>query len=158
MSRCLAGALGMLLISAGACDSSAGPKAGSGDTASRKTGPVVARVNGDAITLEEVRAVCRESGLAADLALARLVDERLLAQYAEKRGYGELENAEIELARARVRALVEQAVERPGGALEQRAQRLEDLLKKLREATTVSFDEPAVREALADERTLGAGT
>jgi hypothetical protein len=75
-------------------------------------GAVAASVNGEPIRVSEVAAVVSASGLSPRDALSRLVDERLLAQYAESRGYGELRSVEIEVVRARVRALLEAAVER----------------------------------------------
>jgi hypothetical protein len=119
---------------------------------------VVARVNGDVVTLRQVRELCRQTGVSPEAALARLVDELLLAQYAEARGYAELRTTRRELERARVRALLEQAVEADGGASAPPGQRLEQLLTKLRRQTEVIWDEASVRAALSDPALLGPGT
>ena len=160
--------LGLLGLS-GACGEGAGKRNPQVAATRKDAGPVVARVNGEAIGLEEVRAVCAASGLSPELALARLVDERVLAQYAEQRGYGDLAETQTELARARVRALLGQTVEAPASRSESGSQTtqsaarepqqgLDDLLKQLRAKTKVVYDESAVRRAMSDDRTLGPGT
>jgi hypothetical protein len=166
--------------------------------AERTVGEVIAaRVNGDAITLSEVKRLAERSGLLPKQALERLVGERLLAQHAEERGYGELPSVHIELKRARVRSLLEQVIE-PGTGPQQiaservqetfaahrhklpapqeariedhepslreylsnsaRRQKLETLLKELRDGTTVVYDEPAIERALAGDGVAGTGT
>jgi len=147
------GVLG-LSVACGQDPDAAAPHAGK----AREQGAVVARVNGDAISLDEVREVCAASGLSPEDALARLVEERLLAQHAEARGYGELAETRAAVTRARVRALLEEQVERGGQGDAERAQRLEQLLQKLRAQTQVVYDERTVHEALSDDRMLGAGT
>ena len=151
--RVMLGVLG-LSVACGPDPDAAAPRA---DEA-RVQGMVVARVNGDAISLEEVRKVCAASGLAPEDALARLVEERLLAQHAEARGYGDLAETRAAVTRARVRALLEEQVERGDRGDAERAHRLEQLLQKLRAQTEVVYDERAVREALADDAMLGTGT
>ncbi len=74
-------------------------------------GVVVARVNGETITLSEVEELSRAANLAPAQALARLEEERLLAAYAEQQGYGQDAQAAREIKRARVRALLKTAVE-----------------------------------------------
>ena len=72
-------------------------------------GPVVATVDGDPITLSEIEELVQATELSPREALARLENERVLAAYAEGRGYGKA--ADAELKRARVRALLASAVE-----------------------------------------------
>ncbi len=146
-------ALGLVLLWS-ACGEGASPGSSGAGLAARATGPVVARVNGDPIGLDEVRTVCASSGLSPEQALARLEDERLLAQYAEARGYGALVSR-LELERARARALLEQAVDARAQGLDERRQELSRLLTELRGKTRVVFDENAVRQALSDDGTLG---
>ncbi|MFT3922385.1 MAG: hypothetical protein QM778_07620 [Myxococcales bacterium] len=150
-------ALGLVLL-CGACGESARQPATSGARPSGTGGPVVARVNGEVIGLDEVRAVCVASGLAPEVALQRLVDERLLAQYAEKRGYGELAATQQEVARARVRALLEQGVETRAPDDEGRRKETARLLGELRDKTKVVYDEDAVRRTLSDDGTPDPGS
>lgn len=129
----------------------------------RVAGPVVARVNGEPIGLEEVRAVCAAAGLAPAEALARLVDERVLGQYAEARGYGDLAETHKAVEGARVRALLGEAIETSAGGGQPssdgaRAERLESMVRELRAKTKVVYDENAVSHALSDDSTLGPGT
>ncbi len=154
--QCLRVMLGVLGLSV-ACGESPGGSAPHADTG-REQGAVVARVNGEAIALDEVRKVCAASGLSPEQALSRLVEERLLAQHAEARGYGDLAATRAALTRARVRALLEEQVERGGHSDAERAERLEQLLQTLRAQTRVVYDERAVREALSGDGTLGTGT
>jgi len=119
---------------------------------------VVARVNGEPIGLNEVRAVCAASQLSPEEAFQRVIDERLLAQYARARGYGELSASKQELERARVRALLEQVVERGEPSDEARRKALDGLVNKLKAETKVSYDENAVRQAFADDGALGPGS
>lgn|GEM_PF-5107293 len=125
---------------------------------STAAGPVVARVNGEPIGLNEVRAVCAASQLSPEEAFQRVIDERLLAQYARARGYGELSASKQELERARVRALLEQVVERGEPSDEARRKALDGLVNKLKAETKVSYDENAVRQAFADDGALGPGS
>jgi hypothetical protein len=124
----------------------------------RETGPVVARVNGDPIGLDEVRRLCAASSLSAEQALERLVEERLLAQHAEARGYGELAETRNALLRAQVRALLEDSVEREVEGTPERRERLERLLQGLRGKTKVIYDENAVQRAMSDDSLIGSGT
>lgn len=154
-------ALGLLSLST-ACGEGSGGVSPRAVEVRPPTGPVVARVNGEAIALEEVRQVCAASGLTPEEALARLVDERVLAQYAEARGYGDLAETRSAVVRARVRALLEESVEGQGPGHEQTAElrgpRLESMIRDLRAKTKVVYDESAVNQALSDDSTLGPGT
>ena len=112
--------------------------------------------------------MCAASGLSPELALNRLIDERVLAQYAEQRGYGELAETQSRAgacprASAARRNRGSQDL-RPGADSDTKQplrgpqQRLEDLLKELRSKTKVVYDESAVSQALSDDSTLGPGT
>jgi hypothetical protein len=74
-------------------------------------GPVVATVGAAEIGLHDVEQAVRQTGLAPEKALERLVAEQLLGQHAAERGYGEGATLERELKKARARALLEHAVE-----------------------------------------------
>src|SRR5688500_1639701 len=74
-------------------------------------GPIVARVQGTPIGLEQVRELVQETGLSPRTALSRLEDAVLLQQRAEQRGYQRSELVQQEARRALVRALLAQAVE-----------------------------------------------
>ena len=74
-------------------------------------GVVVARVNGDAVTLSEVEELSLATKLAPTEALRRLEEERVLAEYAQGKGYGADAQSARELKKARVRALLKTAVE-----------------------------------------------
>jgi hypothetical protein len=145
------GVLGMV-----ACGDSARPAPSS--RAVRDTGPVVARVNGDPIGLDEVRALCAAVKLSPEQALERLVEERLLAQHAEARGYGELAETRDAVVRAQVRALLEESVDREVEGTQARRERLERLLQSLRSKTKVVYDENAVQKAMSDDSLIGSGT
>lgn len=124
----------------------------------REAGPVVARVNGDPIGLDEVRQVCAASSLSPEQALERLVEERLLAQHAEARGYGEFAETRNAVLRAQVRALLEESVDREVEDTPGRRERLERLLQGLRSKTKVVYDEEAVQKAMHDDSLIGSGT
>ncbi len=122
-------------------------------------GAVVARVDGEPIGLSEVAKVCEETGLTPEEALSRLIDERLLAQYAASRGFGELRATAREVERARARAVLIDAVENdPNDSVERRREKLNHLLSELRSKTKVVLDEERVRTLLADDSLLGSGT
>ncbi len=122
-------------------------------------GGVVAKVNDEPIGLEEVRQLRDASGLAPEEALSRLIDERLLAQHAAALGFGDLPKTLREVERARARTVLVDALEGDESEGNQlRQERLQKLLKDLRNKTQVVYDEAKVREALADESLLGTGT
>jgi peptidyl-prolyl cis-trans isomerase C len=75
-------------------------------------GPVVARVDGEPVSLEDVRQTVEATGLSPADALARLEAETLLADYAQRAGYGGSKQDERAIDAARVRALLRVAVER----------------------------------------------
>ncbi len=95
-----------------ACDSVA-RQSGSAPTREQvgATASAVASVDGDAISVAEVEHLVRATGLGPFAALRRLERERLLAAYAESRGYGQDERASREIRQARVRALLHAEVE-----------------------------------------------
>jgi hypothetical protein len=118
--------------------------------------PVAARVNGEPIHVSEVAALVSASGLSARDALARLVDERLLSQHAESQGYGRLRSVEMEVARARVRALLVEAVEReirPEGIPAERVRERFEALKAQPGGSGLQLqvEEPKIRTQLAVE-------
>lgn len=153
----LCASLGLALLQSG-CDGAVSHSPG-GKTQAPRAADVVAEVNGDAIRLNEVKRVCEATGLAPEVALSRLIDQRLLAQYSEASGYGALATTVREVERARVRALLETVIEAQAGeAVEARKQLLERFLRDLRDKTPVVYDEPAVQRALADDLVLGRGT
>jgi hypothetical protein len=102
------GCLSLLLLWA-ACGDAARER--SGPRRSHARGPVVARVQGTPITLEEVRELSLAAGLSPRDALARLEDALLLEHDAEQRGYQRSELVVRETRRALVRALLAQTVE-----------------------------------------------
>ena len=108
------------------------------------SGPVAARVDGEAIGLDEVRAWSRESGLPPREALARLVEERLLAHYASQRGYGDALADELE--RAKVQSLLAREVEaqHPPEDVAGRSAALAQLLARLTQGQAVRYDEAAI--------------
>jgi hypothetical protein len=115
-------------------------------------GPVVATVNGAPVALSEVEVLVRDQGLTPREALTRLIDNRLLAQEAIARGYGELPSVRREAVRASVQALLAQTVERDTSAqaVETRRERLSRLLVSLSSQVKVTFDEPAIKRAFAE--------
>ena len=121
-----------------------------------------AQVGGDVISLEEVRAACADTGDTPRAALALLVRERLLASYAQQRGYGELPEVRLGVERARVHALLTRAVEGKGSGQEPdsklpdsaedvraRREALERLLRQLTQQAHVHYDEAAIQKAFA---------
>ena len=133
----------------GACTTEGGALRASDEQPMRGT---VASVNGTAIQLTEVAELSRRTGLPPREALARLVAERLLVQYAEAEGYGEHRAVQQELTRARVRALLAQTVEagtQPGDT-EARRDKLAALLSELAGRSSPSYDEAAIARAFAD--------
>ena len=114
-------------------------------------GSAAALVNGDAIELAEVERLSAATGLAPKLALARLVGERLLAQYAEQRGYAARPAVRRGVARAEVQALLAQEIEAHGRAedVEQRRKQLAEWLDALARQTPIRYDEAAIRKAFA---------
>ena len=75
------------------------------------SGVIVARVNGEPITLAEVEELAQATELTPAEALARLEEERVLAAYAQEKGYAQDAQAARELKKARVRAILKVAVE-----------------------------------------------
>jgi hypothetical protein len=147
-----------LTLLVAACDGPAKNEATANQVGNVRTqGVVAARVNDDVISLAEVEALVRSSGLSPKAALGRLVDERLLSQYATSRGYGELGSVGMELERARVRALLEQVVEREVSAASVTADeisaRLEELKRRQPGVVAPSLEEatPVLREQLLNE-------
>lgn len=113
----------------------------------------VATVNGEPIALGEVERFVAASGLSPRAALAQLTAERLLAQYAAARGYGELREVEAELERALVHALLAREVERdlPAGDVEARRERLSAWLLELQRAAQPRYDDAVIARALAKQ-------
>jgi hypothetical protein len=105
----------------------------------RARGALVAKVDGAAIGLDQVRELVAR-GLTPRVALQRLEEEQLLAREAARRGYGRADLVEHEVKRALVQALLAETVERI---------RPEDI--PLREVQQ-RFDEVAERNHLAPER------
>jgi hypothetical protein len=105
-----------------------------------------ATVNGQVITLNEVSALCNETGLSPRTALQRLVVERLLLQHAEAGRYEEHAAVQRGLAQARVRALLAEAVERgtTEDATAERKRKLDALLSALSRSTAVKVHEAAL--------------
>ena len=139
--------IGLVLL--GACSTDGGALRASDEQPTRGT---VASVNGSAIQLSEVAEVCRRTGLLPREALAQIVSERLLVQYAEAQGYDEDSVVQRELTRARVRALLAQTVEadtQPGDT-EARKRKLAALLSELAERSPPNYDEPAIAHAFAE--------
>ncbi|MDB4991677.1 MAG: hypothetical protein JWN04_6855 [Myxococcaceae bacterium] len=138
--------LALLLALLTACearrDAAAAPHGGA-------LGQAAALVDGEAISLDEVRALCAASGLSPRQALARLVGERLLARYAEQRGYGELPEVQQGVERARVQALLALEVESSGSPAsdEQRRDKLARLVLELEHRTRPAYQESAIRKA-----------
>jgi hypothetical protein len=124
-------------------------------------GPVVARVQGTPIGLEQVRELAQETGLSPREALSRLEDAVLLERRAEQLGYQRSELVQQEARRALVRALLAQAVEaaaRPEDVPEAELRaRFESQRERLGVAAE-SYPEhlPALREQLALERRQAA--
>jgi hypothetical protein len=125
------------------------------ETQGKARGAIAAKVNGDAIGTEEVQALAAAANLTPEAALKRLIEERLLAQYAEARGYGSWEVVRTETARARVRALLEEAVEKSVGpesiSNKQIAERFENVRKRLPQDAKLEEWESRLREQLVLE-------
>jgi len=96
-------------------------------------GPVVAVVDGDPISVSEVQELVDATGLTPREALARLEDERLLALYAEQRGYGQDAASQRELKRARARALLAGAVEQGRAPADVSAAEVEKRFESIRQ-------------------------
>jgi len=146
--RALPLVLAVALLGATACERASRDE----NTARRSaTAQVAATVDGVPITLDEVRWLVAETGLTPRDALARLIDEQLLVQRAEARGYGKGAQLARELTRARVRALLAHEVEAPVPAddVAGRAARLAQLLEGLRRRTEVRYLEPAIARAIS---------
>ena len=92
------------------CQEQRAATAGQVDVA-RARGEVVARVDGSAIGLDEVRELCERTGLTPREALTRLVDERLLTKEALQRGYQRTALSPEETRRVLVQALLASEVE-----------------------------------------------
>ena len=140
------GACRLLLLALVACGESP-PAAG----AVELSGDVAALVNGRPITRDAMVTHARALGLLPREALAQLIRERLLADYAASRGYDRLPAVRVGIEQARVRALLAREVERavPARDVAGRARRLEALLVQLKQATPVRFDPQGVSRALA---------
>ena len=139
-------ALLLLLLSVAACG-----KAPPTDARRPLSSDVAAVVNGQAIGRELLLAHARSTRQTPRAALAQLVRERLLAEYAAARGYDRLPAVRIGVDQARVRALLRLEVERevPASDIAGRARRLDALLDALRPRTPVRFDAQGVARALA---------
>lgn len=85
------------------------------ETAPPSTGPVVATVDGEPITLDDVEAAMRASGLSALDALHRLEEERALYRRARTRADDADPEVERAVRRASVQALLRARVEAPIG-------------------------------------------
>lgn len=100
----------------------------------KAAGPIVARVNGQPITLAEVEELAKATNLSPTEALARLEEELVLAAYAHEKGYGQDAQTARALKQARVRAMLKVAVERgtaPSDVpLTEVQQRFEDVRKR----------------------------
>lgn len=125
-----------------------------GEPVPERVATPAALVNGEAIAIEEVRELVRASGLPPKRALERLVAERLLAQYAAERGYGEHVEVQRGGAQERVHLLLAQAVEAgsDAGDVATRRTKLELLLAELARRTPVTYHEATIARALADPR------
>lgn len=110
-------------------------------------GPVVATVDGDPISLSEVQELVDATGLSPREALERLENERLLAMYAEQRGYGQDANARRELERARARALLANAVEKGTAPEDMPAAEVQARFETIKERDK-RFDQRAVTHVL----------
>jgi hypothetical protein len=98
-----------LVLLACACGEPATERTGHSSAHAR--GPVVARVQGSAIGLEEVRELSLATGLSPREALSRLEDALVLEQTAIRLGYDRSGSVMREARRALVRALLAQTVE-----------------------------------------------
>jgi hypothetical protein len=107
--RCGVG-LGLALGLLPACQEQQAANAGRVDVA-RARGEVVARVDGSSVGLDEVRELCERMGLTPREALSRLVDERLLAKEALRRGYQRTTLSPEETKRMLVQALLAREIE-----------------------------------------------
>jgi hypothetical protein len=101
--------LAMLLLVLCACEGSAASRPRQSSAQAR--GQVVARVQGSAIGLEQVRELARATGLSPREALTRLEDALLLEQRAVAEGYQQSAGVAREAQRALVRALLAETVE-----------------------------------------------
>jgi peptidyl-prolyl cis-trans isomerase C len=103
---------GLWCLALGACEQPAAPPRPLTKQAEHSpSGVIVARVNGEPLMLAEVQELSRATGLTPAEALRRLEEERLLAAYAQERGYAQDAQAAHALKQARVRALLKVAVE-----------------------------------------------
>jgi hypothetical protein len=97
------------------------------------------------------------TGLTPREALERLVSERLLVQHAEARGYGEFAVVRREVERARVRALLQEVIERGRAPedipLDKVRARFEQKRAALETGGPATFEEhePKLRAELAEE-------
>lgn len=90
----------------------------------RVGGEIVATVDGHAITVADVEAFVRVEGGTASDALRELIEEELLAQEAERLGYGRRASVRRETRRATVQALLATIeVEHPASAISDEALR-----------------------------------
>lgn len=128
---------------------------------SHARGPIVARVQGTPIGLEQVRELSQAKGLTPREALSRLEDAVLLQHEAEQLGYQRSELVQQEARRALVRALLAEAVEaevRPDNVpdAELRARFESERVRLGIPAASYSEHLPALRQQLALERRKAA--
>jgi hypothetical protein len=160
MARPRAACFAGWLVALAAC-SDAGTSGESEIAARAARGALVARVDGAAIGLEEVRELQADTGLAAREALRRLEDERLLTRAAAARGYDRNGLVLAEAKRAQVQALLALEVERgnqpddiPLLEVKQRYERIAPQYRLPLEA--FPQHERTVREQLSNERRRAA--
>lgn len=150
------GALSLLALVA-CCSGCPGREHDTGESATRARarGVLVAKVEGAAIGLDQVRELV-DQGLTPRVALQRLEEEQLLAREAARRGYGGSELLEQEVKRALVQALLAQTVERvgPKDIPEQEVHKRFESVAKVSGLPPESFaeHEAEVRKQLLQER------
>ncbi len=154
--------LALCVIAAGACDDE--PRRATTSAArpakADVQGPIIARIDGEPVSLEDVQQTVDATGLSPADALARIEAETLLAEHARRSGYGKSKQDERAIEGARVRALLRVAVERGTAPHEIAAaevkQRFDEVRKKQerpegRAVTHVLFrSEDAVQDAKAE--------
>lgn len=87
-------------------------------TKAQVQGPIVARVDGEPVSLDDVQQTVLATGLSPAEALGRIEAEALLAEHARRTGYGGSKKDERAIEAARVRVLLRVEIER-GTAPEQ---------------------------------------
>jgi hypothetical protein len=125
----------------------------------RARGAMVAKVDGAAIGVDQVRELAEKGGLSPRVALERLEDEQLLAGEAARRGYGRPDLTEQAVKRALVQALLAETVEhlrmQDIPAAEVRA-RFDEVGRGKLAAESFAEHEAEVREQLLLERRKAA--